>query len=57
MKEKEIIENALLEAVWINRWTENKEALYAVLKTEEAFQIVQNIYDELDKIGYKIVKK
>jgi hypothetical protein len=57
MKEKEIIENALLEAIWISRWTQNNQALYAVLTSEEAFQIVKNIHDELDKIGYKITKK
>jgi hypothetical protein len=55
--ENELIDNALLEAVWVTRWTENNQALYAVLKTEEAFKIVQDIHIELDKIGYKISKK
>ena len=54
---KENIELALLEAIWTMRWTENKEALYAVLEVEEAPQIVKDIFIELDKIGYEIRKK
>lgn len=55
--EKENIQLALLDAIWTMRWTDNKEAMYAVLTTEEAFQIVKDIYIELDKIGYEIKKK
>jgi hypothetical protein len=55
--EKIHIENALLEAIWVSRWTKNKQAIYAVLETDEAFQIINDIYIELDKIGYEIRKK
>ncbi len=57
MKEKDKIEEALLEAVWFMRWNEDETALNAVLDSKEALQIVQNIFKELDKAGYKIVKK
>lgn len=56
-KEKEKIKNALLDAVWTMRWTENKQALYAILEPEEAMKIVDDIFIELDKIGYEITKK
>ena len=55
--EQENIELALLEAVWVTRWTKNKQALIAVLEPEEAEQIVKDIFIELDKIGYEIKKK
>ena len=51
------VEDVLLEAVWVSRWTENKQALYAVLQPEEAMQSVKDIFIELDKIGYEIKKK
>jgi len=50
------IETALMKAIYISRWTENKEALYAVLTPEEAEQIVKDIFMELNKIGYEIRK-
>jgi len=53
----EDIELALLEAIWTMRWTENKESLYSVLSVEEAQKIVKDIFIELDKSGYKIIKK
>jgi len=56
-EEREEVENTLLEAVWISRWTDNKQALYAVLDSDEAFKIVRDIFTELDKIGYEIRKK
>lgn len=56
-EEKDLIRDTLLEAVWIMRWSENKEALYAVLEPEEAMKIVDDIFIELDKIGYQIKKK
>ena len=55
--EQENIELALLEAIWISRWTSNNGALVAVLTTEEALQMVKDIHIELDKIGYEIRKK
>jgi hypothetical protein len=55
--EYENIELALLEAIWISRWSENGQALVAVLEPDEAQEIVDNIFKELDKIGYKITKK
>lgn len=51
------IDLTLLEAIWIMRWSDNKEVLYAVLTVEEAEQMCDNIIKELDKAGYKIVKK
>lgn len=57
MKEKTKIETALLEAIWISRWTENKQALISVLTEEEAMQMVSNILTELNNIGYEIKKK
>ena len=51
------IETALLEAIYISRWTENQEALISVLTPEEAMKIVANIFEELDNIGYEIRKK
>jgi hypothetical protein len=56
MKEKQKIENALLEAVWVSRWN-GPDALVAVLDPGEAIQIVADIFKELDKIGYEIRKK
>lgn len=55
--EQENIELALMEALWITRWTPNGEALYAVLEPEEAQKMVKDIFVELDKIGYEIKKK
>lgn len=55
--DKENVELALLDAIWTMRWTENKQAMYAVLTVEEAQQIVKDIFIELDKIGYEIKKK
>jgi hypothetical protein len=55
--ESENVELALLEAIWISRWTKNKQALVAVLEPEEAEQMVKDIHIELAKIGYEIRKK
>lgn len=54
--EREVIETALLEAVWISRWAQNG-GLSAVLSDGEAHHIVDNIFEELEKIGYEIKKK
>ena len=54
---KETIENALLEAVWISRWSQNGQGLSAALSESEAHHIVSNIFEELNKIGYEIKKK
>ena len=52
------IYTALINAIWIMRWTDkSKESMFAVLTTEEAEQICNNIIEELDKVGYQIVKK
>lgn len=53
----EKVELALLEAIYLMRWNEAKTAMTAVLTPEECNQIVRDIYHELDKAGYKIVKK
>lgn len=54
--EKEKIENALMEAIYISRWTENEEALIAVLTPEETELVLKNIVFELKRIGYEIKK-
>lgn len=57
-EEKDEIQDALLKAIWIMRWTdEDKQSMYAVLKVDEAMEMVEEIHKELDKAGYKIVKK
>ncbi len=53
----EKIELTLMEAVWTMRWNKNKTALIAVLTVEEAEKICKEVVTELDKAGYKIVKK
>lgn len=55
--EKEIIESALMEAIYISRWNEDKTALFAVLTPEETEQMVKDIFSELDYVGYEIRKK
>ena len=57
MNERDVIETALLEAVWISRWTQSGQGLVAALSDGEAHHIVDNIFEELDKIGYEIKKK
>ncbi len=47
----------LLEAVWLMRWNNDKTAMKAVLTEREACQMCNNIVKELDKAGYKIVRK
>ena len=54
---EEDIANALLDAVWTMRWTENKKAMFSVLSVKEANVICLDVFKELDKAGYKIVKK
>ncbi len=54
---QEIIETALMEAIYISRWNEDKTALYAVLTPEETEQMVKDIFSELDYVGYEIRKK
>lgn len=56
-EEKDKIEDSLYEAIYISRWTESEEGLYAVLTVEESEKIVSDIFIELDKIGYEIKKK
>ena len=53
----EEIRLALLEAIWIMRENENETTIAAVLTVEEAKQMCIDIIKELDKAGYKIVKK
>lgn len=49
------IDSALFEAIYILRWNENKTALSAVLKVDEAEKIVEDIKTELSKINHSIV--
>ncbi len=55
--EKFNLEIALLEAIWLMRWNEDKTALTAVLSEEECQQMCKDIVTELDKAGFKIVRK
>lgn len=54
---EEELQLALLEGIWLMRWNEEKTAMSAVLTVEEAQQMCKDIVDELDRAGYKIVKK
>ena len=49
------IEEILLEAVWVMRWAKDNTSLAAVLTTEEAFGVVQEILKGLYSEGYEIV--
>ncbi|MEI6243031.1 MAG: hypothetical protein WCP39_06475 [Chlamydiota bacterium] len=53
----EEIKDALLEAIWVMRWNETETALSAVLTSEEAEKMCDDIIVELGSAGYKIVKK
>lgn len=57
MRKSDKVVVALLNAVWVSRWNKNKTALTAVLTTEEAELIVDDIFLELEKIGYEIRRK
>ncbi|MCK9293272.1 hypothetical protein M0P25_04315 [archaeon] len=57
MEEIDELKEALLEAIWISRWNNDFTALSAVLTTEEALKMCDDIVSELDKAGYKIIKK
>lgn len=57
MRRPSKVENALLEAVWLMRWNKDKTAMSAIMEPEEAMQIVDDIFKELNKIGYEIKKK
>lgn len=54
LTEKEHIKNIILESMWITRWNKNKTALAAVLKTEEAFKIYNDIIKNLKHKHYII---
>jgi len=53
MKIKEI----LSESIYISRWNDDKTALTAVLTPDETEKIINDIISNLNKEGYKIVKK
>jgi len=57
MKNKDEITEALLEAIWVMRWNKDKSAMTAVLTVEEAELMCDDILKELNKAGFKIVKK
>lgn len=48
---------ALMEAIWIMRPTGLGKSRAAVLTVKEANQMTLELLEELDKAGYKIVKK
>lgn len=51
------LDEALLEAIWISRWNKDKTSLTSVLSVEESIKMCEDIKKELDKAGYKIIKK
>ena len=53
----EKIQDALLEAAFITRWNKDKSSMYGVLSTIETIQLIDDVVDELDKAGLKIVQK
>lgn len=55
-EEKIELQNILLECVWVSRWNKEKTALTAVLTSEEALKIVDDIFSELEKNNFKIIK-
>jgi len=57
LEQCEEIESALMEGVWLMRWNKEKTSMSAVLQAVEAHKICSEVIEELDKAGYKIVKK
>ena len=51
------IEDALLEAVFITRWNEEKSSMYPLLSIPETQQVINDVIIELDKAGFIIIKK
>jgi len=51
------IRDILLESVWVMRWNEDKTAMVAVLTSEEAIKIVDDIIKNLNKHNYIITKQ
>jgi predicted metal-dependent RNase len=56
-QEKNNIRVALLKAIFITRWNEEYKMSINVLEPNEVEDILENIFIELDKIGYEIKKK
>ena len=57
MKEKDKISEVLLDAIWVTRWNEPAKLGLPIIDSIEAIQMIERIFKELDKSGYKIVKK
>jgi len=57
MLQKEKIEDALLEAVFVTRWDESKSVCQPVLTNEETGRVIDDIIDELNKAGFTIIEK
>ena len=55
--DKEELELALLEAIWIMRWNKAKTSMTAVLTVKEARTMAKDVVKELNKAGFRIVKK
>lgn len=51
------IEDALLEAVYVTRWNEEKTSMYPLLSVIETKQVIDDVVNELDKAGFEIIKK
>lgn len=55
--DQEKIEQALYDAIWIMRKNKQGTELMAVLSSDEADYMVEDIQNELNKAGFEIVKK
>ena len=44
-------------AIWLMRTNQEYPGMYSVLTEKEAFEIVVAVNEELNKAGYKIIKK
>lgn len=51
------IQTAILEGIWLMRWNKEETALTAVLTKNEALKMCEDIIEELDHAGFKIVEK
>ncbi len=51
------IQEALLEAVFVTRWNEEMTSMYPLLSINETKEVINDVVIELNKAGFKIIKK
>lgn len=49
------LEEAIFSAINVTRWTKNDDRIYPVLTRDETEEVIQNVFTELEKAGFKIV--